>query len=913
MPRGSKSKNRKATTGRPARRQSRPRIPAPPADQQLIEALEQQAATSEILGVIRRSPNDAQPVFDAIVRSAARLCKAEFSAVTRSEGGLLHLAAISNMSAAETTAYQSLFPRAPARGFIIGRAFLEGRPIHVEDVLADPEYDPRTLHVLQRAAPFRSYLGVPIIRHGVPIGAIGCGRHGMRPFTLAQIELLKTFADQAVIAIENVRLFTDLEARNRDLTDSLEQQTATAEILSAISSSPTDIQPVLDTVVRAAARFCGAPDVVIVRRDGDVLRGAAAVGPFGAELASRSGGIEGLLVPVTRGAVSGRAVVDRRSVHVHDLAAESEDEFPVGRDLQRRYGHHTMLATPLLREGTPLGAILLFRTEVRPFSDRQLELAKIFANQAVIAIENVRLFQELQTRNHALTESLEQQTATGEILRVISASPTDVQPVFETIAYNARRLCNADSGAVYTYDGRLIHLRALDNTSVEGSEALRRAYPREATHGSAGGQAILTGREVHIPDARTQPGYEMRGLLGAGLRSMLAVPMLRGGTPVGVIVVHTWEEPRPFTAAQIDLLRTFADQAVIAIENTRLFQELGARNRDLTESLDQQTATGEILRVISSSPTDAQPVFDTIAQAVLRLCGAELCQVFQVDAGMMHFVGSQGHTPEGLAAAHRAFPRPVDRGTTAGRAILSATIAQIEDVRTDSEYAVGEVARAMKFRALVAVPMIRDGRAIGAISVARHEPGHFSERQIELLRVFADQAVIAVENVRLFTELDARNRELTNALEQQTATGEVLRVISGSATDTQPVFDAIVRSAVRLCRARFALVYQLVDDVIYFAAHHNLPAAAIDQFQRTFPQRLSESGTLVAQAIRRQEVINVTDIAARSDVAESVRELARVSGYRSVLALPIMREGRALGAIAITRSGPDGAPYPFAA
>jgi PAS domain S-box-containing protein len=1446
MPRGSKNKNGRAGAGRPiARGRSRRRTPPsnPPSDQ-LTELLEQQAATREILRVIRQSPNDAQPVFDMIAERAMRLCGAVHGGVFTFDGTLVHVAAQVYVSPEFLEAVRRTYPRPPGRGTASARAILTRATVHIPDLEADPEYE---FTDTAKTAGFRSALSVPMLRDGTAIGAITVFGGEAASFSEAHLRLLQTFADQAVIAIENVRLFTELATRNTQLSESLEQQTATAEILRAISSSPTDLRPVLETVVRAAARFCGAPDVAILRLDGDVLRGAAAVGPFGEELASRSGGIEGLAVPVSRGSVSGRAVTDRRSLHIHDLATEPETEFPVGRDLQRRFGHHTMLATPLSREGVPLGVILLFRTEVRPFSDRQLELVRIFADQAVIAIENVRLFQELQARNHALTESLEQQTATsdilrvisssptdvqpvfeiiaeratklcnaevavvsrvdgpvlqlaaihgvtregveavrrvfpmptdfravtarvfreravvhvadvladqayamkdeavtagwraglgapmfrdgqvigvifvgrsmpglfseqrvellktfadqaviaienvrlftevqernralteslqqqtatsdilrvisssptdiqpvfatmarsaatlceafdasifrvdgdrivfvghhgpiaqdhggdfwlpvvrgtvggrsvlegrpiqvadlqaeehefpdgvenarrfgfhtilsvplmrdgvaiggiqlrrrdvhlfterhivllqtfadqaviaienvrlfrelevrnrdltealdqqtatGEILRVISSSPTDVQPVFETIARNARRLCNADSGAVYTYDGRLIYLHALDNTSPEGSEALRRAYPREATHGSAGGQAILTGRDVHIPDALAHEGYEMQGLLGAGLRSMLAVPMRRGGTPVGVIVVHTWEEPRPFTTAQIELLRTFADQAVIAIENTRLFHELEVRNRDLTEALDQQTATGEILRVISSSPTDvqpvfdtivqsavqlcngvfsalfrydgelitqvaqrnftaeglehvrrlyprrpsrelgssraileraivhipdveadpeyrhhdltravgmrsglyvpmmkdgepigvimvaraevgrfsdaqigllqtfadqaviaienvrlftaldvrnreltesleqqtatgeilrvisssptdAQPVFDTIAQAVLRLCGAELCQVFQVDAGMMHFVGSQGHTPEGLAAANRAFPRPVDRGTTAGRAILSATIAQIEDVRTDAEYAVGEVARAMNFRALVAVPMIRDGRAIGAIAVARREPGRFSNRQMELLRVFADQAVIAIENVRLFQELDARNRELTNALEQQTATGEVLRVISGSATDTHPVFDAIVRSAVRLCRARFALVYQLIDDVIYFAAHHNLPAAAIDQFQRTFPQRLSESGTLVAQAIRRQDVINVTDIAARSDVSESVRELARVSGYRSVLALPIMREGRALGAIAITRSGPDGAPYPF--
>ena len=260
-----------------------PRRPAPTNDasshrrleQRLAEALEQQAATNEILRVISSSPTNTQPVFDAIVGSAARLCEAEFSAVARFEDGLLHLAAISNMSPAETAAYQSLFPRPPHRGFIIGRALVDGRPVHVEDVREDPDYDPHTLEVLQHAAPYRSYLGVPILRNGVPIGAIGCGRRDVRPFTPTQIELVKTFAEQAVIAIENVRLFKELEGRNRDLTETLEQQTATGEILRVISSSPTDLQPVLAAVAENAARLCDAEDVSILEEDGGVFRVAA--------------------------------------------------------------------------------------------------------------------------------------------------------------------------------------------------------------------------------------------------------------------------------------------------------------------------------------------------------------------------------------------------------------------------------------------------------------------------------------------------------------------------------------------------------------------------------------------------------------------------------------------------------------
>ena len=520
------------------------------------------------------------------------------------------------------------------------------------------------------AGGWRGGLGAPMLRDGQVIGVIFVGRSMPGPFSEQRIELLRTFADQAVIAIENVRLFTEVQARNRDLTESLEQQTATAEILRAISSSPTDIRPVLETVVQAAARFCGAPDVAILRLDGDVLRGAASVGPFGRELASRSGGIEALELPVSTGSVSGRAVLTRRTVHVHDLAAEPEDELPVGRDLQRRFGHHTLVATPLLREGTPLGAIVLFRTEVLPFSDRQLELVKIFADQAVIAIENVRLFRALEARNRELTDTLEQQTATGEILRVISSSPTDVQPVFETIAQNARALCDSDSAGVYTYDGEIIRLETLDNANPAQTNALRQAYPMPANRGHVTGRAIATGLPVHIPDIREDPEYALGGLRDiVSLRTLLSVPMVRDGTTVGAITVQRWGTPRRFSDAQIALLGTFADQAVIAIQNVRLFRELEARNRDLTETLEQQTATSEILRVISCSPTDVQPVFDAVVTSAARLCESFDSAMCRREGDRMLVVAHHGPIPMGPVGE---FSFPLTRDNATGRAALDA-------------------------------------------------------------------------------------------------------------------------------------------------------------------------------------------------------------------------------------------------
>src|SRR5262249_43720341 len=590
-------------------------------------------ATSEILSVVSSSPADIQPVLTAVAEGAAQLCQAYDVTVFRVEDDVLRL-----------VAHHGPVPATPQLGLPIvrdtvgGRSILEARTIQVADLQVDDgEYPLATSYA--RKFGHRTLVSVPLLRDGVAIGAIQLRRTEVAPFTDTQIALLQTFADQAVIAIENVRLFTELQHRNRDLTDALEQQTATAEILRSISGSPTDIRPVLEAVVHAAARFCDAPDVAIVRVDGDVLRGAAAIGPFGEEMIRRAGSVEAVEFPISRESVTGRAVVERRSVHVHDLAMEREDEYPVGLELQRRDGHRTLLATPLLREGVPVGAIIMFRTEANPFSDKQVRLSQTFADQAVIAIENVRLFTELQARNRDLTEALEQQTATSEILQVISRSPTDVRPVFDAIAANAARLCGATDAIIRRVDGNELTLVAHYGALPGIGQDVRMSLSR----GSIMGRAVMDSQAIHVHDltAVDEGEYPFGRALAQrfGYRTALAMPLLREGRAIGSIGVRRMEV-RPFTDQQIKLLQTFADQAVIAIENVRLFTELGERNRELTDSLTQQTATAEILRVISSSPTDIQPVMDVVAESAARFCSASDASIGRVEGEVLRRWGS---------------------------------------------------------------------------------------------------------------------------------------------------------------------------------------------------------------------------------------------------------------------------------
>src|SRR6266568_586469 len=574
----------------------------------LSEALEQQTATSEILGVISRSPTDIQPVLDTVVESAARLCEAyDANIVLRRDNRLVlaaHHGRIHDASAiARALGTIGGFTLSLDRGTLGGRTVLDARTVHIADVQVEAEEFPEASENARRLG-FHTMLSVPLMREGVAIGAIQLPRTEVRLFTERQVALLKTFADQAAVAIENVRLFKELEARNRDLTEALEQQTATGEILHVISSSPTDLGPVLEAVVENAARLCEAPDVIVSRIDGDIMRVAARHGPWTSAVPFPE------TLSITRDSVSGRAVIDRRTVYVHDLSAETDEEYSVGKEFQRRWGHRTILVTPLLSEGIPLGVIGVFRTEVRAFSDAQIKLLETFAHQAAIAIENVRLFKELEVRNAQLTESLTQQTATAEILRVISSSPTDIQPVLDTVVKSAARLCDAYDAQIFQREGDQLLFVAHHGPMPSGPVG---EYTVPLVRGTINGRSVLEGLPVHVADVQAERDEFPEGSEIArryGHRTVLSLPLMREGVAIGTISVRR-AEIRPFTERQIALLKTFADQAVIALENVRLFKELEVRNRDLTEALEQQTATSEILRVISQSPTDLQPVLDT--------------------------------------------------------------------------------------------------------------------------------------------------------------------------------------------------------------------------------------------------------------------------------------------------------------
>ena len=453
---------------------------------------------------------------------------------------------------------------------------------------------------------------------------------------------------------------------------------------------------------------------------------------------------------------AGRALLERQTIHIPDCEADPDWNAP---GILRSRGNRAMLGVPLLREGSPIGVLIVTRLTARPFTERQIELAATFADQAVIAIENVRLFDEVQARTRDLSESLQQQTATADVLKVISRSTFDLKPVLQTLVESAARLCDADKGTITRQIDGVFYRAESYGFSAEVMECWRDVAVTPE-RGSAAGRALLEGCTVHIPDAGADSDYTFDAA-GAVMRSMLGVPMLREGVPIGVLSLAR-SEVRPFTDKQIDLVSTFADQAAIAIENVRLFDDVQARTRELSESLQQQTATADVLKVISRSAFDLKSVLQTLVESAARLCEADKAAITRQINGVFYFAETYGFSPE-YKEHVRSLPVKPERGFASGRALLEGNIVHVVDVLADPNYTWEETQRIGGFRTVLAVPMLREGVPIGVLGLTRSEVRAFTDKQIELVSTFADQAAIAIENVRLFDEIQDKSRQLAEA------------------------------------------------------------------------------------------------------------------------------------------------------
>ncbi len=845
---------------------------------EISEALEYQTATSEVLEVISRSPNEVEPVLQAVLSVAVRICKPEvaYIALLNEETGVYDVAITHNTSPRfHKVLDQQVFK--PEMGTTTGRVALLGKTVSIPDIEADSDYD---WHKQASTDGFQSTLGVPLVKNGKTIGTITLAHIRKNAFSPKQIALFETFAAQAVIAISNARLFDEVQARTVEVTESLEQQTATAEVLEVIGNSVEDVQPVFEKILECCHRLIRSTDLAVTTIDdagithldailGDGVRKVADFTPK----------------PVSQ-SITRQAVEERQLKHYPD-ALNGPDTFEGVSRFAGKHGNFSLLIAPMVWKGEVVGTLHVFRwfdmPDWAPFSHKDMELLQRFADQAVIAIQNARLFNETQ-------QALVRQTASADILRVISGAQEDAQPVFMAIAEAGVRLLDCDSAAVLMRDGDhfipqagilnpLDPSVALDPTPVKIDPALN--FPS---------RVIETGEMVHIPDfaAADLPPHEIDAAKKFGMKSAIYLPMMRDNRCIGVLVFDRTKAARAFSREQIELARSFCDQAIIAIQNANLFN-------DTQTALTRQTASANVLRVISESPTDVTPVFAEIVTSAINLVSCDRAVLILADETALWQAAVADE--KGLRSDFSTQRHPIDPDDNIpSRVIVEKEMLHYEDWLTaDLPPKDVEIQKQSGYRASLAVPLLSGDSCFGMITFLRNAPRAFSDGEIKMAESFGDQAVIAIQNTRMFNDTQA-------ALARQTASTNILRTISASPTNTKPVFEAIVSAAIDLIDCDMAVTLIKSDDTLSQIAVATKKDGLIAE-PGIISVPIDPENNLPSRAVVSRKPLHTPDWL-EADLPELDRTIQARAGIRSTIMLPLLNGDDCAGTLNVFRFEP---------
>ncbi|MFL6582853.1 MAG: GAF domain-containing protein [Burkholderiales bacterium] len=826
-------------------------------------SLERQTATAEILKVIASSPSNVQPVFEAVAERAMDLLDCWSVIVISYDGEHLHFGAACGALPETVHDLRQMFPQRPGPDTAVGRCILERAVINSADLQADPSPQMREI---ARARGLRAALIMPMLLDGEPIGAIAVSRNKPGAFAATEVGLLQTFADQAMIAIENVRLFNETR-------EALERQTATAAVLQSISSSVSDTAPVFEKILDSCQHLFATEQlgIFIVSNDKQLHIGAWR----GSALESVVRTFPKPLKDTATGQLFQRG-------HVMQFADTSEMiGLPASvSETTQDVGGFTVAYAPMMWEGEGVGSICVMRQPPRPLSDKELAMLQTFADQAVIAIQNARLFNETR-------EALEQQTATAEVLEVISSSVADTTPVFDKILQSCMKLFDSsEQGIVLVTPEGNVTLAAHHGPALA---TLREIYDGGKVPAEPYVKAIMLDQPVHFVDT-LDPSvhWTVRSVaerLEMGPYSQVLAPMTWEGQAVGFL--YAIRKPATgFSNKEIALLETFADQAVIAIQNARLFNET-------KEALEQQTATSEVLSVISRSPSDLQPVFDSIVQSTLRLLSCAFAVVLLRKGDRFSIVAKDiGEGPVDLPP-NPEYSQINPEANFPSRVFLAKSMLHLPDWSTiqlpkDER----QLQQRLRVQSSLMLPLMRDDECIGVLAVGRSKAQAFNEKEIALMRSFADQSAIAIQNVRLFNETK-------EALERQTATANVLKAISRSTFDLAAVLETLIGTAARLCGASLGVIFRIEGDVCIPAGLFGA-TKALSEHLAAHPPLLSDQKSFTSRAVIVRHAVQVED--ALTDPAFTRKDAQEIGGFRTLLAVPIMREGDPIGVLTLGRT-----------